>query len=75
MSSSLGWMPHDRKIKTLADELKYALRKRYGDPVNTTLTENDMEFLAGLEAGDVKDASKLIEALGKHGTIDVKECW
>jgi hypothetical protein len=76
MSSNLAWFPvvvpkgHD-----LSDELKFVLRKRYGEPVKALMTGKDVPYLLGLLDADIKDVCKLIDAIGKFGEIDVREVF
>ena len=61
--------------ESLGTELKFALRRLYGEPVNTTLILSNIDSLRGLEAAGVAEARKLIEAIEKYGRIEVKETW
>lgn len=77
MSSSLMWQPVVSRGKSLSDELKYALSTRYfghdgscsSSPV--TLSFVDVPYLTGLQDGQVEDATTLIKAIEKHGTIEI----
>lgn len=74
MSSNLYWIqtavPSNH---ALSDELKFALRKEYGEPVRLNLDESDLSYLRGLFHAGLKDAEKLIKAIHKHGEIRVFE--
>lgn len=58
---------------TLSDQLKYALRKRYTQGINGYMDEDEVSYLRGLVDGGVEDAQKLIDAIEKHGDIEVFE--
>jgi hypothetical protein len=73
MSSNLGWEPEDRNIKPLSDELKYAMRKKFSEPVNYVLDKHDMSYLEGLRDGGIAEAQFLLDAIEKHGRIRVRE--
>ena len=74
MSSNLYWEPADRgKNKCLGTALKGALQKRFGYPVRVTLDERNVPYLEGLVDADIKDAQGLIDAIEKHGRIDLRE--
>ena len=75
MTSSLHWEPRYRKTKDLSDELKFALRKQYGEPVDTLMDVGDINYLLGLDHAGIKDATFLIEAINKHQEIEVKEIY
>lgn len=76
MSSSLIWEPVvKQKENDLDDQLKFSLRKRYGDPVNLRFNHQDLGYLRGLSDCEVKGADELIEAIKKHGEVLVKEVW
>ena len=73
MSSNLTWEPRYRDKEDLPDELKYVLRKKYGDPVDTYMTAQDVPYLEGLSHADIKGVAQLLHAIDKHGDIIVKE--
>lgn len=75
MSSNLGWMPVESDWRFLGDQLKFALRKGYGEPVDAVLNSEDIPYLKGLADAGVKDADKLIEAIEKHDELRVKEVF
>ena len=73
MSSYLNWEPVDRPKGTLPDELKFALRKRFREPVDTTMHNSSVPYLEGLRDAGVKGAQALLDAIEKHGEVTVKE--
>lgn len=73
MSSSLEWEPRNRERESLPDELKFVLRKRYGEPVSSIIDDSDLAYLAGLRDAGIEGAEDLIEAINKYGEIHVKE--
>ena len=77
MSSNLRAEPVNRSKLELGTALKFALRKRYSEPVNIKMSALDFPFLEGLlAAGDhylVDDTHKLIEYINKHGLVLIKE--
>lgn len=75
MSSSLTWRPRKVENQTLDMNLKFALRKKYGDCIDHIFSRDDIGFLEGLAAADVEDAQKLIELIEKYDEVEVKEEW
>lgn len=75
MSSSLVWEPVNRKTKFLEDSVKFALRKKYGDPVDAVLSGDDVPYLQGLRDAGIKGIDALLEAIEKHHEIEVKEVY
>jgi hypothetical protein len=80
MSSNLIWEPTHRQTKDLGTGIKFILRKIYTEPVSVTLTESDVGMLQTIIASTsdpkaAKDASNLIEAIEKHGSIEVTEVY
>lgn len=73
MSSDLTWEPARRKKQSLPTALKFALRKRFGEPVNSTLSAGHIDYLMGLAHADVAGATELLEAIQKHGEVVVRE--
>lgn len=77
MSSNLTAEPIERKKLDLGSALKFALRKRFGQPVNVTFSRNNQEYLAGLlDAGSEElcsDVTKLLAYIDKHGDVNIKE--
>ena len=67
------WEPVSRKKHDVSTELKFALRKSMGDPVNGLLDGQDIHYLQGLHDAGIKDAKKLIDAIKKYGEISLKE--
>ena len=74
MSSTLRWRPTHTSGNDLPYELKRALHKRTdGEPVKGEFTEASIQYLQGLRDGGVVGADKLIEAIEKHGSVEVWE--
>jgi len=73
MSSNLTWEPVSRNAQPLADNLKWALQKRYGGTVEATMDTGDIPYLEGLRDGGLPEAQFLIDAIEKHDRISVKE--
>lgn len=55
------------------DELKYALRKRYGDFVKTRLDTEAIPYLEGLRDAGVSGADDLIQLIAKNGRYEIWE--
>lgn len=72
MSSTLVWHPVTN-TKPLDDVLKFALRKRYRECVDTSMDSGDIPYLTGLLHAGIRDAETLIDAIKKHTEIIVKE--
>jgi len=76
MSSSLIWEPViEQDGRSLPCGLKSALRKRFGDPVDVTLSGSDRNYLEGLSDAGLDGSSGILSAIDKHGMIKVKEVW
>ena len=75
MSSNLEWFPLDMKGKGLPDALKFALRKRFEEPVDMVMDETYVSYLHGLIDAGVDGASSLLEAIEKHGAVRVQEVY
>ena len=74
MTSSLTWCPSVVPTQqTLPYELKFVLRKKYGNPVEAVFTTHDISYLEGLRDCEIKGAMELIQAIAEHGSIQVKE--
>ena len=74
MSSNLYWEPTNRgKNKCLGTALKWVLQKRFGYPVRVTLDEENILYLQGLADADIEGAQSLVDAIEKHGCIELKE--
>lgn len=75
MSSDLYWRPYLKAAHPLPDELKFALRNRdlFNNSLNGQLTERDLDYLMGLRDGGISSAQKLIDAINKHGDIELVE--
>ncbi len=80
MSSTLYWRPANEHGKELSDEMKFLLRKRWGDPLKVTLGKSDVNILEGMELavedkklkGEIGD---LIRAIDKCDQIVLEERW
>lgn len=75
MSTNLYWEPARRKKYNTGkdDGLKWALRKRYGEPLRVELSASDVGFLEGLACAGQEDARDLIDAIQEHDEISVFE--
>lgn len=74
MSSSLTWKPvHPVVSIDLSSNLKFALRKGYQNPIDTTMTIKDYGYLRRLRNAGIEEADELIKAIEKYGTIRVQE--
>lgn len=77
MSSNLTAEPVERKKLDLGTALKFALRKRFGEPVNVTFSRNNQEYLAGLlDAGSedlCSDVVRLLAYIDKHDVVNIRE--
>ena len=73
MSSNLQWQPLKQNWKDLSSDLKFAMRKRYPDPIDIVLLRGDIPYLEGLWDAGLMDAKSLIDAISKYGEIQVKE--
>ena len=76
MSATLKWRPVGGG-KALSDEVMRALRRVYGTPVDRTLRGEDvvrLETVAALLEGKAADEiAALIDAIQKHGAIELTE--
>jgi len=80
MSSSLSWYPViQQEEHYLGYDAKFALRKRYGEPINVQLGCIDLDYLQGLaDSGRdelAADIRQIIKAVNKHKEIILKEEW
>ena len=73
MSSNLVWEPADRKNHSLPYELKFAMRKHYGEPIDKILTDLEAPYLEGLRDAGISGAQILLDAIEKHDKIHVRE--
>ena len=73
MSSTLIWQRASASDGSLSDTLKFALRKRCGNPVNTEMCHDDMDYLIGLRDGGIGAAQELIDAIKEHDSIILRE--
>lgn len=73
MSSSLTWEKVRQNKKTLSYNAKYALRKKYGEPVDTVLTRSDIEYLEGLRDSGMEELTDLIDILYGNEEIALLE--
>ena len=72
MSMGLYWRPEKNSTGELPDELKRILQKRYGNPLlGYHLDDCDLSYLIGLRDAGVKGAQELINAIEKHGRIQI----
>ncbi len=77
MSANLMWKPIRPEGKGLSDAAKFFFRDAYSlneGPI--TLSENDVRYLQGAAAAtkdkDLKsDITKLLEAIGKFGQVEL----
>ncbi len=75
MSSDLRWRPATPTSSRLSVSLKFELRKKFGDPVDITLTPLSLSYLNGLLDRGFDDAKTLIDAVKRHDVITVKEFY
>jgi hypothetical protein len=73
VSTNLKWRPARQTQCDLSDDLKYALRKSRDMSVPLRLDRSHLPYLQGLLHGGIEDAQKLIDAIEKHGEIEVCE--
>jgi hypothetical protein len=78
MSSNLFWEPLSPPHRHyLATTLKFILRRKYGEPLDCTLSADDMPYLQGIrDAGNAEareDVQYLIKAINRFEKIRVKE--
>jgi len=71
MSGSLVWEPAERKKRSLPRALKWALQKRYGGDPNVVMGEGHRDYLRGLIDGGVEGAQELLDAIDKHGDVQL----
>lgn len=69
MSTELYWIKPDPKKHPLPDELKMALRKRYGDPVVVRLTRDSIPYLHGLQDAGVHVPIAIFTAIQTYDEI------
>lgn len=75
MSSTLMWRPLIKDGDSLPDELKWVLSRKIWDTDGSCgdgeaiLDGSWISYLEGLRDANTKGASKLIEAINKHGEI------
>lgn len=71
---NLYWLPvSPKRGKGLPDKLKFVLRERFEYPVRVEFDEHTIGYLQGLHDAGVEGAEELIEAIEKHGRIQVFE--
>lgn len=73
MSSNLRAEPIKRKKKDFGSDLKFALRKRFGEPVDVLMEKGDIEYLLGLEHAGITEAKELRDYIMQHEEIRIKE--
>lgn len=74
MGCSLYWRPIPKKQYRVGEyQLRDILEKRYGYP--SELDCSDVTYLKALDDAGVEGADELVEAIEKHGEIEIfKEC-
>ena len=76
MSSNLCWEPADRKVEQFSTAIKFALRKRFGEPIKgVILTAQDIDYIQGLFDGGVEGAGAVRSAIEKFGSIELNEVY
>ena len=75
MNTSLYWAPIVEQPKTsLPDELMYALRHRFGNPIhNRSMNRDDYWYLQGLSDAGVRGADELWKLIEKYGSVRLTE--
>lgn len=77
MSSNLTAEPTVRKKLELGTSLKFALRKKLGEPINCLINVEFIPFLEGIIAAGDKDAASdaqiLIDFLNKYSEASLRE--
>jgi len=73
MSTNLYWRPKDRKGKLLGKDskLKWILEKSNSN--TGYFYESDIPYFRGLADADVSGAQDVIDAIEKHGSIEIFE--
>lgn len=72
MSTHIVWQPVRSGKGIYSVQLKSALETEYGFPLCKRLSQDDIGFLRGLLAGNIKDAKVLLDAIYKYEEIDVE---
>jgi hypothetical protein len=74
MSSNLLWSPVSPPAGgDLDDQLKFVLRKRFGEPIRATVSKDDVQYLSGLADAGIKGAEQLIELIAENGALALIE--
>ncbi len=74
MSSNLTWVPNVVQEKVdLSTDLKFIIRKRYGNPIDVTVDEAHRLYFEGLHDAGIKDAIKVMAAIDTYSKINLKE--
>lgn len=77
MSSNLRAEPRDRLKLELGTDLKFILRKRYGEPIDLDISADELPYLQGLlDAGNESIRSNveaLIKMIKQYNWIKLKE--
>jgi len=74
VSMTLYWIPVKTNYKFLPDALKFVLRKRYGGHVDCqTIGDEEIPYLNALVDAGIDGASDLIDAIEKHGYVEIGE--
>lgn len=74
MAMSMNWNPKPRRGRSIPYPLRRILYERH-DRSRFTLGERDREFLEGLVAAEVEGAQVLLDAIDRHGELDVQAEW
>lgn len=73
MSRNLCWRPERKSYRVLSTALKWAFEKRetFDCTHKNILSDEDIAYLQGLRDAAVEDAQTLIDAINKHGRIEI----
>ena len=75
MSSDLVWEPVNKDYNHLKNDLKFILRKRYGNPVKAILNGSDIPYLEGLVDSGKEEVREIIDLIISHHEIKISETW
>lgn len=75
MSSTLVARATEAKGKRLPDALKFALRKKYGDPIDAVLCAGNLDYLQALVDLNLDGADVLLEYVIRVKEVRIKEEW
>ncbi len=78
MSTSVLWQPAETQGRPLGYQIKFALRTRFGDPLDVVLDGSHLEYLTGLRDGladgiVVPELNELMDLIATHGAVRVFE--